>query len=64
MSAVKVTVTRKWNGKIRRFKTHSHTKLPSEMHLQTKFGIPTSKNIKDALQTQKILKLGQMSRSQ
>ena len=38
---------------------HSHTKLPPEMHLHTKFGISTSKNIRDVLQTQLFLKLGQ-----
>ena len=50
-SEVKVTVTRKWNVTIRHFKMHSHTKLPSKMHLHTKFGIPTLKNVRDVLQT-------------
>ena len=54
-SEVKVTVTIKWNVTIRRFKMHSHTKLPSKMHLHTKFGIPTLKNVRDVLQT-RILK--------
>ena len=35
-----------------------------KMHIHTKFGIPTSKNIRDMLQTQQFLKLGQRSRSQ
>ena len=55
MSEVKVTVTGKWNVTIRHFKMHSHTKLPSKMHLHTKFGIPTLKNVRDVLQT-RILK--------
>ena len=54
-SEVKVTVTRKWYVTIRHFKMHSHTKLPSKMHLHTKFGIPTLKNVRDVLQT-RILK--------
>ena len=54
-SEVKVTVTGKWNVTIRHFKTHSHTKLPPKMHLHTKFGIPTLKNVRDVLQT-RILK--------
>ena len=54
-SEVKVTVTRKWNVTIRHFKMHSHTKLPSKMHLHTKFGIPTLKNVRDVLRT-RILK--------
>ena len=41
-SEVKVTVTQKWNV------TPSHPK----MHLDTKFGIPISKNIGDMHQTQ------------
>ena len=60
-SEVKVTVTRKWNGTIRHSKMHPYTKLPSEIHLHTKFGIPTSKNIRDVLQTQQFLKLCQRS---
>ena len=63
-SKVKVTVTKKWNVTIRHFKMHSHTKLASKMHLHTKFGIPTLKNIRDVLQTQEFLKLGQRSMSQ
>ena len=54
-SEVKVTVTGKWNVTIRHFKMHSHTKLPSKMHLHTKVGIPTLKNVRDVLQT-RILK--------
>ena len=54
-SEVKVTVTRKWNVTIRHFKMHSHTKLPSKMHLHTKYGIPILKNVRDVLQT-RILK--------
>ena len=54
-SEVKVTVTRKWNVTIRHFKMHSHTELPSKMHLHTKFGIPILKNVRDVLQT-RILK--------
>ena len=54
-SEVKVTVTRKWNVTIRHFKMHLHTKLPSKMHLRTKFRIPTLKNVRDVLQT-RILK--------
>ena len=54
-SEVKVTVTGKWNVTIRHFKMHSHTKLPSKMHLHTKFGVPTLKNVRDVLQT-RILK--------
>ena len=54
-SEVKVTVTVKWYVRIRHFKMHSHTKLPSKMHLHTKFGIPTLKNVRDVLQT-RILK--------
>ena len=48
-SEVKVTVTGIWNVTIRHFKMHSHTKLPSKMHLHTKFGIPTLKNVRDVL---------------
>ena len=54
-SEVKVTVTGKWNVTIRHFKMHSHTRLPSKMHLNTYFGIPTVKNVRDVLQT-RILK--------
>ena len=54
-SEVKVTVTGKWSVTIRHFKIHSHTKLPYKMHLHTKFGIPTLKNVRDVLQT-RILK--------
>ena len=54
-SEVKVTVSGKWNVTIRHFKMHSHTKLPSKMHLHTKFGIPPLKNVRDVLQT-RILK--------
>ena len=54
-SKVKVTVTEKWNVTIRHFKMHSHTKLPSKVHLHKKFGIPTLKNLRDVLQT-RILK--------
>ena len=54
-SEMKVIVTGKWNMTIRHFKMHSHTKLPSKMHLHTKFGIPTLKNVSDVLQT-RILK--------
>ena len=50
-SGVKGIVTRKWNVTIRHFKMHSHTKLPSKMHLHTKFGTPTLKNVRDVLQT-------------
>ena len=42
-------MTQKW------YTTLRHTK----MHLHTKFGIPTSKNIKDMLRTQYLVKLGQ-----
>ena len=42
-SQVKVTVTRKWNRTIRHSKMHSHTK----------FGIPTSNNIRDMLRYKK-----------
>ena len=68
-SEVKCTVTGKWNVTIRHFKMHSHTKLPSKMHLHTKFGIPTSENVKDVLQTRilktqsSFSKLGQRYRS-
>ena len=55
-SEVKVTVTRKWNGTIRNSKMHSHTKLPSKMHLYTKFEIPTPKNIRDVLHLSIMLK--------
>ena len=55
-SEVKVTVTGNWNVTIHHFKMHSHTKLPSKMHLHTKFGIPTLKNVRDLLQTQGFLK--------
>ena len=41
-SDVKVTVTQKW------YMTLRHPK----MHLHTKFGIPTSKNIRDMLRPQ------------
>ena len=54
-SKVKVTVTRKLNVTIRHFKVQSHTKLPSKVHLHTKFGIHTLKNVRDVLQT-RILK--------
>ena len=54
-SKVKVTVTGKWNVTISHFKMHSHTKLPSKVHLHNKFGIPTLKNVRDVLQT-RILK--------
>ena len=54
-SEVKVTVTGKWNVTIRHFKMHSHTKLPSKMHLHTKFGIPILDNVRDMPQT-RILK--------
>ena len=54
-SEVKVTVTGKWNVTIRHFRMHSQTKLPSKMHLHTKFGIPTLKNVRVVLQT-RILK--------
>ena len=50
-SKVKVTVTEKWNVTIRHFKMHSHTKLPSKVHLHNKFGIPILKNVRDVLQT-------------
>ena len=63
-SEVKATVTGKWNVTIRHFKMYSHTKLPSKMHLHTKFRIPTLKNVRDVLQTQEFLKLGQRSMSQ
>ena len=53
-SEVKVTVTWKW------FITLSYPK----MHPHNKFVIPTSKHIRDMLQTQLFLKLGQRSRSQ
>ena len=56
MSEVKVTVTGKWNRTIRNSKMHSHTILPSKMHLHTKFGIPTSKNIRDVLHNSIVLK--------
>ena len=36
-SEVNVTVTGKWNVTIRHFKMHSYNKLPSKMHLHTKF---------------------------
>ena len=36
----------------------------SHMHPHTKFGIPTSKSIRDMLQTQYFLKPGQRPRSQ
>ena len=42
------------------YKTLNHPK----MHSHTKFGIPFSNNIRDMLQTQLLLKLGQRSRSQ
>ena len=54
-SEVKVSMNVKWNVTIRHFMMHSHTKLPSKMHLHTKFGIPTLKNARDVLQT-RILK--------
>ena len=53
-SEVKVTVTRKWYMTLRYPK----------MNPRTKFGIPTSKNIKDMLWTQQFLKIGRRSRSQ
>ena len=53
-SEVKVTVTVKWNVTIRHFEMHLHTKLPSKMHLHTKFGIPTFKNVRDVLQTRNL----------
>ena len=43
-------MTRKWYGTLR------HPK----MQLHTKFGIPTSKNIRNMLWTQSFLKLGQV----
>ena len=43
-SEVKVTVTRKWNA----------TLCDPKMHPHTKFGIPTSKNIRDMCRTKKI----------
>ena len=55
-SEVKVTVTGKWNGTICNSKMHSHTKLPSKMHLHTEFGIPTLKNIRDVLHNSIVLK--------
>ena len=55
-SEVKVTVTRKRNGTIRHYKMQSHTKFPSEMHLHTKFGSPTSKKNKRCAPDTKILK--------
>ena len=58
-SEVKVTVTGKRNVTIRHFKMHSRTKLPSKMHLHTKFGIPTLNNVRDVLQT-RILKTRSM----
>ena len=48
-------MTGKWNVTIRHFKIHSRTKLPSKMHLHTKFGIPALKNVRDVIQT-RILK--------
>ena len=53
-SEVKVTVTGKWNVTIRHFKMHSHTKSASKMHIHTKFGIPTLKNVRDVLQTRSL----------
>ena len=53
-SEVKVTVARKLYVRLH------HPK----MHIHSKFGIPTSKNIRDMLRTQKFLKQGQRSRSQ
>ena len=47
-------MTHKWH------KTLNHPK----MHSHTKFGIPSSNNIRDMLLTQLLLKLGQRSRSQ
>ena len=41
-SEVKVTVTQKWYATLRHLK----------MHIQTEFGIPTSKNIRDIIGTQ------------
>ena len=55
-SEVKITVTGKWNGAVRNSKIHSHIKLPSKMHLHTKFGIPISKNIRDVLHNSIVLK--------
>ena len=48
-SEVKVTLTQGW------FVTLHHPK----MHAQTKFGIPTSNNIRDMLRTYIFSKLGQ-----
>ena len=53
-SEVKVTMISKW------YMTLHHPK----MHPHTEFGIPISNNIRDMLQTQYLLKLGQRSRSQ
>ena len=53
-SEVKVTMTSKWYMKLHHPKMHPHTK----------FGITISNNIRDMLQTQYLLKLGQRSRSQ
>ena len=36
---------------------HSHTKLPSKMHLHTRFGIPTSQNIRGVFHNSIILKI-------
>ena len=59
-SEVKVTVTGNLNGNlngtIRISKMHSYAELPSKIHLHTKFGIPTSKNIRDVLNNSIILK--------
>ena len=55
-SQVRVTVTGKWNWTIRNSMIHSHTKLPSKVHLHTKFVIPTSKNIRDVLHYSLVLK--------
>ena len=55
-SEVRLTVTGKWNWTIRDSKIYLHTKLPSKMHLHTKFGIPTSKIIRDVLHNSIVLK--------
>ena len=54
-SKVKVTVTDIWNVTICHFKMHSHTKLPSNVHLHNKFEFLTFKNARDVPQT-RILK--------
>ena len=55
-SEVKGTVTGNWNGTTRNSNMHSHTKLPSKMHLHTKCGIPTSKNVRDVRHNSIVLK--------